>query len=151
MAKLKWYLDERVVNENGEAFVKLMINQKSKTAFINSSFRVRSDQWNEESGCVVGHPHRAMMNRMLAKIMMDAEAVLQRLQEQYRLSGMSAKDIKVAIDEVLHPERQWLKMNLICLQHVSVVPWRQRKQRILVLSTDRRTAGCWHTIRMWRG
>lgn len=109
MAKLKWYLDERVVNENGEAFVKLMINQKSKTAFINSSFRVRSDQWNEESGCVVGHPQRAMMNRMLVKMMMDAEAVLQRLQEQYRLSGMAAKEIKGAIEEVLHPEKAMAK------------------------------------------
>lgn len=109
MAKLKWYLDERVVNENGEAFVKLMINQKSKTAFINSSFRVRSDQWNEELGCVVGHPQRAMMNRMLVKMMMDAEAVLQRLQEQYRLSGMAAKEIKGAIEEVLHPEKAMAK------------------------------------------
>lgn len=104
MAKLKWYLDVRGV-KNDEAPIKLRIGQKDGYSLINVGIRVRSDQWNEELSCVVGHPQRAAMNRLLAKMMLDANSVVDKLHEQYRLGGMSAREIKVCIEEVLHPEK----------------------------------------------
>lgn len=105
MATVSIYLDTRA-SGNGEAPVKASINCNSKTALISLGVKLHPSQWDKARKVVVNHPNKKYLNMFLAGRKLAIEAEILKLSELGRLKGLTAGQIKDAVEGELFPEKR---------------------------------------------
>ena len=90
MIRISLYFDGRRLDVNGCGRVRLMINNHSRTALLDTGVKVAPSQWDAPSKKIVRHPQRGNLNAWLGKLLIAAEDRTREL----ALSG-AAKDMSV--------------------------------------------------------
>ena len=90
MIRISLYFDGRRLDSNGCGRVRLMINNHSRTALLDTGVKVAPSQWDAPSKKIVKHPQRGNLNAWLGKLTIAAEDRAREL----ALSG-AAKDMSV--------------------------------------------------------
>ena len=105
MPTVSIYLDARASGD-GEAPLKASINCNSKTALISLGVKLHPSQWDRKRKVVVNHPNRKYLNMFLSGRKLAIEAEMLKLSELGRLDGLTARQVKDAVERELFPEKR---------------------------------------------
>ncbi len=93
MIHISLYYDGRRLDANGCGRVRLMINNHSRTALLDTGVKVAPDQWHAPSRKIVRHPQRGNLNAWLGKLLIAAEDRARELALSGAAQSMSVTDI----------------------------------------------------------
>lgn len=93
MIHISLYYDGRRLDANGCGRVRLMINNHSRTALLDTGVKVAPDQWHAPSRKIVHHPQRGNLNAWLGKLLIAAEDRARELALSGAAQSMSVTDI----------------------------------------------------------
>lgn len=96
MTKIRFYLDRRTTRVDGSNPLKLAIEHRDKSAFINvTNVRVCGGEWSTKTRHVIGRPDRAELNAYLDHLLDCAQNTLRevaKLRDLDRLSALQLRD-----------------------------------------------------------
>lgn len=107
MAKLSYYLDTRTGKK--EFPLKIRISQKKENVYINLGIKIATEQWDEESGVVIGHPKAKTYNASIGARMQAADEIVTRLTLSGKVNKYSAAQLRTIIEnngEIIEEEEE---------------------------------------------
>lgn len=104
MATIRLYLDTRRMTKNDTFPLRLAINHKQKTAFINLDIYLKKEQWDERAQMVKDHPNKRFLKTFLSRRVLDVESHILTLSEQGRLRTITAIEIRDYILDKISPK-----------------------------------------------
>ena len=140
MPTVSIYLDTRASGQ-GEAPLKASINCNSRTAMIPLGVRLLPSQWDSKNKTVVKHPNRKYLNMFISGRKLAIEAEILKLSELGRLKGLSAIQIRDAVEVELDPEKR-MKMDK---EHSFLY----RFEQFMALNKKQRTEECYGWTLTW--
>ena len=97
-------MDIRRATADGRYPIRLSIAKSHKTSYIGTDIILQKEEWNPAKGMCIAHPHKALINRKLQKMKLEAEGIDLNLQINDDYRSMSANDIKTTIERLLNGE-----------------------------------------------
>ena len=104
MATISLYFDTRAVSdENKPVPLKLAINHRSSTVYVNLKISLTRNQWNGKR--VVNHPQQKLLNESIKRRKALYEAAVFKLEETANTKIMTAKEYREALELIVNPEK----------------------------------------------
>lgn len=105
MVRTKFYLDTRkaaVTNETNPLRINICKNRK--TAALPLGIYLASDQWDAKAEKVVKHPQEMLYNNAISRKKVEVDTIILKLDDEGRLAGMTALEIRDYVVAKLTPE-----------------------------------------------
>lgn len=101
MRTLRLYLDDRQVEPNQPAPIRIRITKNRQSSYITTEIKVKRTQWDADQEMIVFHPKARMLNLHLAQRMDEIENIL--LEHHVDFRPLTASQIIKAIKDILSP------------------------------------------------
>lgn len=98
MASLKVYLDNRSLNKQGEAPLKISISHRGTSALLSLGLYLKPSDWDKDKAKVINHPRRNLLNSLLAKRLSDMQSYILTNSLQGISIGSTAKEVKQRLE-----------------------------------------------------
>lgn len=109
MANTRFFLDQRNVQDNKPAVLKIAIAHKRQSALISLDVKILSSQWDDARKQVINHQQKHMLNAYINGIKFQLDTLLVKLTSDGTISTLSASEIKELCMDELKPERKQAK------------------------------------------
>lgn len=103
MASTRFYLDRRKARDGQPAILKLAIAHRHQTVLISLDVRLLPSQWDSDKLTLRNHPDRLLLTTYLDQVKNSVNTLLLDLTRTGELNRLSSKELKVKVDESLHP------------------------------------------------
>ena len=104
MAKVKFYLDARGLDDKKPAPLKIKITSKGVGAYIPLDVRILPSQWNDGRERIVSHPQEKSLNLYIRKKLLEVEEIVRELPE-----GMTGKQMVERVKIMLNTDSEQYK------------------------------------------
>lgn len=103
MATLKLFLDKRYKYKSGCYPLRVAVNHRGRSAFINIGIELLEEQWDANKLKIVKHPQKVVLMTFATQRLMAYQTVLYKLIESGRVRSMDASSLKNALVNALDP------------------------------------------------
>ena len=103
MATLKLFLDKRYKYKNGCYPLRVAVNHRGRSAFINIGIELLEEQWDANKLKIVKHPQKVVLMTFATQRLMAYQTMLYKLIESGRVRSMDASSLKNALVNALDP------------------------------------------------
>ena len=103
MIQASIYLDTRRAKKDGTYPLRIFISRKGKRACMAPGINLRSDEW--ENNTVVNRKDAKTLNTLIADKLANTNRELMRLEIAGALSGRSAKEVLLMVQESINQEK----------------------------------------------
>ena len=103
MIQASIYLDTRRAKKDGTYPLRIFISRKGKRACMAPGINLRSDEW--ENNTVVNRKDAKTLNTLIADKLANTNRELMRLEIAGALSGRSAKEVLLMVQENINQEK----------------------------------------------
>ncbi len=103
MIETSIYLDTRRAKKDGTYPLRIFISRKGKRACMATGINLRSEEW--ENNKVVNRKDAKTLNALIADKLASTNRELMRLEIAGALSGRSAKEVLLMVQEHINPEK----------------------------------------------
>ena len=90
MATLKLFLDKRYKYKSGYFPLRVAVNHRGRSAFINIGIELLQEQWDANKLKIVKHPQKVVLMTFATQRLMAYQTVLYKLIESGRVRSMDA-------------------------------------------------------------
>jgi site-specific recombinase XerD len=117
MATTRYYLDTRCAETRNEPVtLRLAINHRSQTAYINIAIKLSAQQWDAHRQCCINHPRKQFINQILTQRKLEADEILMQVRKSGRLRLLTARQLKDEIAQTLFPDNSRSQSTLFIAQ-----------------------------------
>ncbi len=102
MVKAKLYFDARRLDKNKDGQFRIIVSKNGSTAMISTGITIKPSEW--KSGIIVNREDADILNKVIALKKSVTDMTLLRWSTTGELTGLSAKEIALKLEEELNPE-----------------------------------------------
>ena len=105
MITTKLYLDTRNAKDDKgkKCPIKVVFTKKRNSALLSTGIYVTALQWDKKKLSIISHPNERKLNLYLSKFIVRVENTLIEMEDEGKLAGLSALEIKEYIKKSLSP------------------------------------------------
>lgn len=113
MAQVRLYHDCRTATDNEPASIRVRVSVDNAQTMISTGIKVRPDQWDKVQNQVVKHPQNIELTMQLRSICQNISDAIWELQQEDKLRRITSnKELRIAIENIVFPDRRKVIINL---------------------------------------
>lgn len=113
MAQVRLYHDCRTATDNEPASIRVRVSVDNAQTMISTGIKVRPDQWDKVQNQVVKHPQNIELTMQLRSICQNISDAIGELQQEDKLRRITSnKELRIAIENIVFPDRRKVIINL---------------------------------------